>query len=216
MLLKMNALDLEKRDEAYISDLERRIANNPHDIEALIHTAVMLYILNKDVNRALKLFQDVLGQDPSNTDVYMWKGEFARFFKGDFFEAIKSFKKALDIDANRADCHALLAYVLYDMNGASHEIDFHYKKACKLEPSFVNSYFYYAQYLFKEGRFTEARERLEEARRALQTCYVESKNPVQEYYESMITGRDYPEIKQHLLDLLEKINQAEKTANGNA
>jgi TolB-like protein/DNA-binding winged helix-turn-helix (wHTH) protein len=74
-------------------------------------------------------------------------------------------RKALDLDPSLAEAHAVLGMVAchydYDWPAAERE----YRKALLLNPSYASAHQYYALGLMAHGRFSEAREQLETARR---------------------------------------------------
>jgi TolB-like protein/DNA-binding winged helix-turn-helix (wHTH) protein len=74
-------------------------------------------------------------------------------------------RKALMLDPSLAEAHAVLGMVAchydYDWPAAERE----YRKALQLNPSYASAHQYYALGLMAHGRFSEAREQLETARR---------------------------------------------------
>jgi TolB-like protein/DNA-binding winged helix-turn-helix (wHTH) protein len=74
-------------------------------------------------------------------------------------------RKALELDPSLAEAHAALGMVAchydYDWPAAERE----YRKALLLNPSYASAHQYYALGLMAHGRFSEAREQLEIARR---------------------------------------------------
>ena len=73
--------------------------------------------------------------------------------------------KALLLDPSLAEAHAVLGMVAchYDYDWPSAEQE--YQKALQLNPSYASAHQYYALGLMAHGRFSEAREQLETARR---------------------------------------------------
>jgi TolB-like protein/DNA-binding winged helix-turn-helix (wHTH) protein len=74
-------------------------------------------------------------------------------------------RKALQLDPSLAEAHAVLGMVAchydYDWPAAERE----YQKALQLNPSYASAHQYYALGLMAHGRFSQAREQLETARR---------------------------------------------------
>ena len=201
---------LKAKYDLYLAALEQRLKNNPHDREALIHRAVMLYDFYQEPDEAAAILQSIVDKDPNCVDAYLWIGEFERFFTGDFDKAVEYLKQAIVIDPNRADCHALLAGVLQEYaNINPAEIEYHYRKSFELEPTFFNPRFYLANYFFKLGKFKAAKHELEEALKYTTNYEWPTNNPVERYYEDMITGRLNSDRRQEILDFIQKINIAE-------
>ena len=201
---------LKAKYDLYLAALEQRLKNNPHDREALIHRAVMLYDFYQEPDEAAAILQSIVDKDPNCVDAYLWIGEFERFFTGDFDKAVEYLKQAIVIDPNRADCHALLAGVLQEyVNINPAEVEYHYRKSFELEPTFLNPRFYLAQYFFELKRFSDARHEFEEMLKYLPNREWPTNNPVEEYYEDLITGRSRTNVKQLALDFIQKIDVAE-------
>jgi TolB-like protein/DNA-binding winged helix-turn-helix (wHTH) protein len=74
-------------------------------------------------------------------------------------------RKALQLDPSLAESHAVLGMVAchYDYDWPAAESE--YRKALQLNPSYASAHQYYALGLMAHGRFAEAREQLETARR---------------------------------------------------
>ena len=201
---------LKAKYDLYLAALEQRLKNNPHDREALIHRAVMLYDFYQEPDEAAAILQSIVDKDPNCVDAYLWIGEFERFFTGDFDKAVEYLKQAVAIDPNRADCHALLAGVIAEFKATDpKEVEYHYRKSFELEPTFINPRFYLAYYFWKLGKFGEARHELEEALKYVADGEWPTNNPVEEYYEDMITGRLSSNRRQEILDFIQKIDAAE-------
>lgn len=209
--MNANTFKYNERKQAYdryLAMIEQRLQNNPHDHQALLHKAIMFYIFYQEFDEAEAILQSIIEKDPQNVDAYLWYGDFQRFGWGDSTDAAKYFRKALEIDPFRADCHAALAGALSEMkNIAPEEVEYFYRKSFELEPTLINPRFYLAYYLFfDQGKFKEARHELEEALRYV--AEWPTSNPVEEYYESMITGR-FLENKARILDFITRIDAAE-------
>lgn len=203
---------LKRTYDEYLAILEQRLQKNPQDREALLHKAIVLYDFYKKPDEGEAIFQILLRQDPSNVDVYLWCGEFQRFFYGGPIEAAQYLKKALEIDPNRADCHALLAGMLEELKDtAPEEVEFHYRKSFELEPTYIHPRFYLAKYFFEQGKFKQARHELEEALKYITDGKWPTSNPVEEYYEEMITGRS-SDGNTRILDFIKEIDEAEAAA----
>jgi adenylate cyclase len=79
-------------------------------------------------------------------------------------EARQAAHKALELDPNLADAHAVLGRIAahYDYDWATAEGE--YKKALGLNPSYVTAHQYYALGLMAHSRFSEAQQQLDIAR----------------------------------------------------
>jgi TolB-like protein len=79
-------------------------------------------------------------------------------------EARDAARKALQLDPNLADAHAVLGRIAahYDFNWPTAESE--YKKALALNPNYVTAHQYYALGLMAHGHFAEAQQQLDLAR----------------------------------------------------
>lgn len=210
-IIMITFAELEAKNKLYMTSLEKRLENNPEDIQALLHKGIMLFAstyLEHDAGLAILL--SIIAKNPSYVDAYLWLGEFYHFVNGDYHEATKYLKIALEIDPMRADCHALLAGALQEYPDIDpREVANHYRKSFELEPTFLNPRFYLAQYFFELERFSDARHEFEEMLKYLTNREWPTNNPVEEYYEDLITGRSRTNVKQLALDFIIKIDAAE-------
>jgi TolB-like protein len=79
-------------------------------------------------------------------------------------QAREAARKALELDPNLADAHAVLGRIAahYDYDWATAESE--YKKALALNPSYATAHQYYSLGLMAHGRFSEAQQQLDLAR----------------------------------------------------
>lgn len=204
---------IKTKYDLYLARLDQELEKNPNNVEALIHKAILFFEFYQKIDEAEVMLQAILDKNPKNAEVYFWFSVFKYSIYSDYPEAAAFLGRALEIAPERADCHSFLASMLEEFaNIDPAVVEYHYKKSFELEPSFINSRFYLAKYLFKLGRLQDARH---EFKAMLSHCTERgwpTKNPVEECYEDMITGRSRTDVKQFALEYLQKIDAAEAAA----
>lgn len=196
--------------DMYLATLEKRLQNNPDDHQALLHKAILLYDFYQQPGEGEAIFQFLLQKNPADVDAYLWLGEFQKFFHGNAPEAAKCLEKALGIAPNRADLHAVMGGAL----GSGEDnlrAEYHYRKAFEIEPTYIGPRRWLANLLFTRGAFKQARHELEEALKYIGDGKWPTNNPVEEYYEEMITGRS-SDGNTRILDFIKEIDEAEAAA----
>lgn len=202
----------DNKENLYMDSLEKRLEKSRNDIEALIHKAIMLYEPYHDSDQAEVILKKIIDQYPQNVDARMWRAEFLCFWHASYEDAEPHLRAALAINPNRADCHAVLGGVLETMRSRMPEAEFHYRKAFEIEPTWIGPRVFCANILFERGDFQGARHELKEALKYVIDGKWPTSNPVEEYYENMITGRLYIDRRQEILDFIQKIDVAEAAA----
>jgi tetratricopeptide (TPR) repeat protein len=167
-----------------------------------------------DAKQADSIFQSIVKESLFYIDTHVWQAACEIFFRGNLEAAAASLQNAGFFVTKKADYYALLAWVLAALGKTSPEdVEFLYRKSINLDPTFINPRFYLGQYLFKLGRFEEARHEFNELLQYLSPHGWPSSNPIEQYYEDLISGRNRgEEVKAWTLQYIQKIDAAQAAA----
>jgi adenylate cyclase len=125
----------------------------------------------ESLKKAVDYFQQATARDPTfalgHAGLALAYNVMASNFSADpdefFPKAKEAALRALSIDSDLAEAHAVLAAVFegYDRDLAKAELEF--KKAIELNPNYPSAHQWYAQLLGMQNRFEEAREQIHKA-----------------------------------------------------
>jgi tetratricopeptide (TPR) repeat protein len=127
----------------------------------------------EDLNKAIDFFTQAIVKDPSDAQAYVGLAdsynllrEFGAMPPSEAYpRALSAAQRAVELDDTSAEAHISLAFDTYwwSWQGATAEREF--KRALALNPSLVRAHHWYATYLFGMGRYAEAIDQIEQARR---------------------------------------------------
>jgi serine/threonine protein kinase/Tfp pilus assembly protein PilF len=126
----------------------------------------------KDLNAAVKSFNQAIGIDPTYARAYAGLADsYAtlgnnRLLPPDeaFPKAKAAAEKALSLDEGLAEAHASLAFAHWNYDFDWDVIDREYKRAIELDPGYATAYHWYSGYLSGMGRHSEAIAAVKKAR----------------------------------------------------
>ncbi len=165
--------------KTHLTPKERELLAHARSINPDAYNAYLLgaYHVNKRnpeaLDKGIEYFQEAIRIDPSYARAYAGLAE--AYIERDIWGGLGIGKsadrvraatlKALELDAELAEAHALLAHIhfQYDWDWQSTEVE--YKRAIELNPNLAGSYVGYAYFLQAMGRHQEA---LASARRAVE------------------------------------------------
>ena len=126
-----------------------------------------------DLNKAIDYFTQAIVKDPSDAQAYVGLAdsynllrEFGAMPNSEAYpRALSAAQRAVELDDTSAEAHLSLAFGTYWWlwHGATAEREF--KRALELNPNLVRAHHWYATFLLGEGRFAEAIDQMEQARR---------------------------------------------------
>jgi tetratricopeptide (TPR) repeat protein len=127
----------------------------------------------EDLNKAVDYFTQSIVKDPSYArayvglaDCYNLLREFSVMPPDEAYpRALAAAQKAVELDDTSAGAHNSLAFATYYWNWDPATAEREYKRALELDPNFVQGHHWYATFLLTSGRFSEALEQIEQARK---------------------------------------------------
>ena len=126
-----------------------------------------------DLNKAVDYFTQSIVKDPSYAQAYVGLAdcynllrEFSVMPPDEAYpRALAAAQKAVELDDTLAGAHTSLAFVSYYWNWDPVTAEREYKRALELDPNFVQGHHWYATFLLTSGRFSEALDQIEQARK---------------------------------------------------
>ena len=126
-----------------------------------------------DLNRAVDYFTQAIVHDPNYAkpyvglaDCYNLLREFSAMPANQAYpRALAAAMKAVELDQSSADAHTSLAFVTFFWNWDAPTAEREFRQALALNPNGARTHHWYASFLFAQGRYSEALEQIETARR---------------------------------------------------
>ncbi len=127
----------------------------------------------EDLNKAVDYFTQSIVKDPSYApayvglaDCYNLLREFSIMPPDEAYpRALAAAQKAVELDDTSAGAHTSLAFATYYWNWDPVTAEREYKRALELNPNLVQGHHWYATFLLTAGRFPEALDQIEQARK---------------------------------------------------
>ncbi len=127
----------------------------------------------EDLNKAVDYFTQSIVRDPSYAqayvglaDCYSLLREFSVMPPDEAYpRALAAAQKAVELDDSSPGAHNSLAFATYYWNWDPATAEREYKRALELDPNFVQGHHWYATFLLTSGRFPEALDQIEQARK---------------------------------------------------
>jgi tetratricopeptide (TPR) repeat protein len=126
-----------------------------------------------DLNKAVDYFTQSIVKDPSYAQAYVGLAdcynllrEFSVMPPDEAYpRALAAAQKAVELDETSPGAHNSLAFATFYWNWDPVTAEREYKRALELDPSFVQAHHWYATFLLTSGRFPEALDQIEQARK---------------------------------------------------
>lgn len=205
-LTKNETLPLEEQKK--VDELDKILKVKPNDIPTLMEKAFILFE-NQIDGKAIEVFKQVIDIDYIYVDAYVWLAELFLFHWADIERAEPYLVEALQIDQNRANVHKLYADLYAEKQDQFKQL-YHLQKSIELEPSWLSPRISLIELLLSQKKYKLAKKQLEEAYYQIQSPFPIPHNPMQQYYELLITGRtgytkkDLDEYKKRIEENLAK------------
>jgi len=127
----------------------------------------------EDLNKAVDYFTQSIVKDPSYAQAYVGLAdcynllrEFSVMPPDEAYpRALAAAQKAVELDDTSPGAHNSLAFATFYWNWDPVTAEREYKRALELDPNFVQGHHWYATFLLTSGRFPEALDQIEQARK---------------------------------------------------
>ena len=127
----------------------------------------------EDLNKAVDYFTQSIVKDPSYAQAYVGLAdcynllrEFSVMPPDEAYpRALAAAQKAVELDDTSAGAHNSLAFATFYWNWDPVTAEREHKRALELDPNFVQGHHWYATFLLASGRFPEALDQIEQARK---------------------------------------------------
>jgi tetratricopeptide (TPR) repeat protein len=184
-LTKDEVLPLEEQKK--IHELDKILKAKPNHVPTLMEKGFILFENQVD-GKAIEIFKQVIDIAPKYVDAYVWLIELFLFHWANIERAEPLLVKALQVDRNRADVHKLYADLCAEKHDKFRQL-YHLKRAIELESSWLSPRISLIELLLNQRKYKLAEKQLEEAYKHIQSTFPIPDNPMQQYYELLITGR---------------------------
>jgi tetratricopeptide (TPR) repeat protein len=126
-----------------------------------------------DLNKAVDYFTQSIVKDPTYAQAYVGLAdcynllrEFSVMPPDEAYpRALAAAQKAVELDPTSPGAHNSLAFSTFYWNWDPVTAEREYKRALELDPNFVQAHHWYATFLLTSGRFSEALDQIEQARK---------------------------------------------------
>lgn len=193
-------------DKKYQMYLEKHLETNQKDIKALIHLGVLCWEPFHEQEKAIQYLTKAVAYDPQNIDARFW---LAKCYYHDYcnYEKAKSLiLEALKIDLNRADCLSLLASIILDTTENLNESIAYLEKAVNQAPDWPMLRFSLASFYLEKNQIQLAEQQVSKIQE-LANPPLNLRNAIEDYYETIVTGRNKENILVSIQNLKERIRK---------
>ncbi len=127
----------------------------------------------EDLNKAVDYFTQSIVKDPSYAQAYVGLADCYNLLREfsvmppekAYPRALAAAQRAVELDDTSPGAHNSLAFATYYWNWDPVTAEREYKRALELDPNFVQGHHWYATFLLTSGRFPEALDQIEQARK---------------------------------------------------
>lgn len=193
-------------DNELLREARSRVTLEPKDATSLVLLGALLFEPFHRPEEAARYLREAIERDPNNIDARFWLAKILVHEYVDEKGAKGIVNEALRLDPNRADCLSLMASIVQSLGGCPEDYVPYLERAVEQAPDWPALHVALAQALFDLGEFGRAET---EAHVALPLFGAEvvPRGPVEEYYETVVTGRLSPTYQQLSESLLDQIRR---------
>jgi tetratricopeptide (TPR) repeat protein len=195
-------------DIEVFNHLQDDVKQNPKDIQLQILLGAMMFEPFHETDKAIAIFEQAIEIEPLNVDAHFWMAKCFYHDYVDFERTQAILQKALALDAKRADCLSLMASVITDLGGTPLRRLEYLEQAVKQAPDWISPRQYLVQTLMELGDMDRAYAEVIITLSFVKTQKeIQPSNPVEAYYESVVTGRTWCNVEKKLIHLFETIKR---------
>jgi tetratricopeptide (TPR) repeat protein len=127
----------------------------------------------EELNKAVDYFTQAIVKDPGYAQAYVGLADCYNLLREfsvmppeeAYPRALAAAKKGVELDDTSPGAHNSLAFATFYWNWDPGTAEREYKRALELDPNFVQGHHWYATFLLASGRFPEALDQIEQARK---------------------------------------------------
>jgi len=197
-------------ENQYYNRLKQDLQNNPQDVAALIQIGALEFEYFHRHNKAIDYLQQAINLNPKNIDARFW---LAACLYHDFCEYEKAehvLKEALQLAPNRADCLSLLASITWHSGSPLEQAISYLRKAVEAAPDWPLLRHKLATLLLELHQIEQAEQEIKKALALSQSPPKQTQNEVEYYYEYVVTGRAWLNIKDEFRELIERLESEKR------
>lgn len=194
----------------YFYCLERKLKSSPTDAETLIRLGVLAWEPFHEQERAISYLQKALEIDPSSVDTRFWLAKCYYHDFCDYKNANRLLREALQIDPNRADCLCILTSVIEDTTKNLNEAIKLLEHAIQVKRDWPMLYICLIDLYLKVNNISAAQAQVLELEKLIPLPVLILPNAIERYYETIVTGRNYKNIKMKINEIKKEINKYKK------
>jgi tetratricopeptide (TPR) repeat protein len=195
-------------DIEVFNHLQDDVKQNPKDIQLQILLGAMMFEPFHETDKAIAILEQAIEIEPNNVDAHFWMAKCFYHHYVDLERTQAILQKALALDAKRADCLSLMASVITDLGDTPLRRLEYLEQAVKQAPDWISPRQYLVQTLMELGDMDRAYAEVIIALSFVKTQKeIQPSNPVEAYYESVVTGRTWFNVERELIHLFETIKR---------
>lgn len=210
ILTDVSGDELSRLIEIWYSYLKNELAKNPKNVEVLIELGVLAWEPFHQQEEAIAYLENAIIYDPKNTEARFWLAKCYYHDYCDYQKVEDILLEALSIDPTKPECLALLAENIVDKRGDIDKSIACYQKAVDYAPDWPILRHSIARLYLKKKDIAAAMVHINYAFNHFTPLLDIPKNFIEYYYEGVVTGRRFSDIREDFKSLITKIQKLEK------
>jgi tetratricopeptide (TPR) repeat protein len=202
--------DQKNKVSQYYICLQQDLRKNPRDVAVLIQIGALEFEYFHHHEIAIDYLQRAIELDPKNIDAHFWLAACLYHDFCDYERARQMLEKALQLDPARADCLSLLASISWHSGEPLINAINYLRKAIKFAPDWPLLRHKLATLLLELNQIEQAEQQIREALALVRPLPRQTQNEVEYYYENVVTGRAWSDVKNEFKELLKQIESQRK------
>jgi hypothetical protein len=195
-----------EHDEKLVLELRSRLRRNPNDVDAMVSLGAFMFEPYHRSEDSIRLLRQAIAVDRSNVSARFWLAKCLFHLCSDSESAREVLADALAIDADRPECLSLMASVLQDLGHGPAQCVGILRTAVQKAPGWTTPRQQLVQTLIELGDLDEAYRVVRESPTPGEMAQSAS-DSLEEYFESAVTGRAWPNAEEELRGLLADIER---------
>jgi tetratricopeptide (TPR) repeat protein len=224
---KINISELEEkyrsssnRDERfelhkqYLAYLKKQVEQNPGNVSALVHLGMLSWEPFHKQEEAIDYLKEAIKYDPQNIDARFWLAKCYYHDYCEYDQAKQLLLEALKIDPNRSDCLSLIAMIVWNVSDDWTTAISYLERAVQEEPGWPELRRLLVLLYLEIKDIPSAEYQAKKLEELAKIPPKKSRNYVEDYYETIVTGRGHNKKTEDLERLKERIKKANVLSGG--